>query len=282
MSTTNSSRILCYLCAMPRHPWAILREFSEPVCRSCVNYEGAERVERSLVTARRMKTDNSDTGRGSSRLQTREGLVRYSRGDSSGCGQTKESKKQAEQELPWAKQSSILGLTSSTVLTSHPERNKPLPLGTNFANKSTPGMEPEREQTQGKVTSSSEISLGSSGRPDQAQSFNVDLSKYLSDVSPNNPLLICNLCAVILKDSHFVQCPSVGQHKFCFPCSAYSIKKQGTNNKFCPSGERCTVAGTNQIIPWTFIAEEITQILQRGLYCVIRREESRGDFSKQI
>ena len=289
MLTTNSKRILCYLCGMPRSPWATLREFSEPVCRSCVNYEGAECAERSLVTARRMKTDNSDTGQGSSRLHTREGLDRYSRGNSSICGQSKEFKRQAEQELPWAQQKKMAvmvmdilgsrshGLTTSIPSTLHPEGNKFSPWATNFDNSI-----PELEQTKGKVTSASEISLASSGRPDQAQSFNVDLLKDVSDVSPNNPLLICNLCAVRLEDKHFVQCPSVGQHKFCFPCSAYSIKKQGTNNKFCPSGERCTVAGTNQIIPWTFIAEEITQILQRGLYCVIRREESRGDFSKQI
>ena len=127
-----------------------------------------------------------------------------------------------------------------------------------------PNTEPER--TQGKVSSSSEIILGSSGQRDQAQSFNIDLSKDLSDVPPNNPLLLCNLCAVRLKDLHFVQCPSVGQHKFCFPCSAYYIKKQGTNNeKFCPSGERCQVEGTNQTVPWSFMAEEIAMILQKKI-----------------
>ncbi|KAL3308805.1 interferon regulatory factor 2 binding protein 1, partial [Cichlidogyrus casuarinus] len=51
----NSSRLHCYLCDLPRYPWAILLEFSEPVCRGCVNYEGADRIERVLCETRQLK-----------------------------------------------------------------------------------------------------------------------------------------------------------------------------------------------------------------------------------
>jgi hypothetical protein len=39
-------------------------------------------------------------------------------------------------------------------------------------------------------------------------------------------ILRCTSCQERLEDTHFVQCPSVNGHKFCFPCSRKSIKRQ--------------------------------------------------------
>lgn len=44
--------------------------------------------------------------------------------------------------------------------------------------------------------------------------------------TPPNPTLKCTICQERLEDTHFVQCPSVNHHKFCFPCSRESIKRQ--------------------------------------------------------
>lgn len=45
--------------------------------------------------------------------------------------------------------------------------------------------------------------------------------------------LKCTLCQERLEDTHFVQCPSVPHHKFCFPCSRDSIKRQGAGSEVC-------------------------------------------------
>lgn len=103
------------------------------------------------------------------------------------------------------------------------------------------------------------------------------------------PTLKCTLCQERLEDTHFVQCPSVQHHKFCFPCSRDSIKRQGAGSEvsildiahwclseifhqcligvrfyfsfqvYCPSGEKCPLA--NSQVPWAFMQGEIATIL---------------------
>lgn len=81
-----------------------------------------------------------------------------------------------------------------------------------------------------------------------------------SSVPPGSVPLCCTLCHERLEDTHFVQCPSVPSHKFCFPCSRESIKQQGaTGEVYCPSGERCPLVGSN--VPWAFMQGEIATIL---------------------
>ncbi|XP_044748151.1 interferon regulatory factor 2-binding protein 1 [Coccinella septempunctata] len=78
--------------------------------------------------------------------------------------------------------------------------------------------------------------------------------------SQTTAILKCTLCQERLEDTHFVQCPSVPHHKFCFPCSRESIKRQGAGAEvYCPSGEKCPLANSN--VPWAFMQGEIATIL---------------------
>lgn len=81
-----------------------------------------------------------------------------------------------------------------------------------------------------------------------------------STVGASAEVLKCTLCQERLEDTHFVQCPSIADHKFCFPCSRDSIKRQGAGAEvYCPSGKKCPLVGSS--VPWAFMQNEIVTIL---------------------
>uniref|UniRef100_UPI003AAA4C80 interferon regulatory factor 2-binding protein 1-like n=1 Tax=Centroberyx gerrardi TaxID=166262 RepID=UPI003AAA4C80 len=77
--------------------------------------------------------------------------------------------------------------------------------------------------------------------------------------------LSCTLCHERLEDTHFVQCPSVPGHRFCFPCTrAYIQSRRGDGEVYCPSGERCPLDSSPNSPPWAFMQGEVSTILGNG------------------
>lgn len=94
-----------------------------------------------------------------------------------------------------------------------------------------------------------------------------------SSVSSSESLR-CTLCHERLEDTHFVQCPSVADHKFCFPCSRDSIKRQGAGTEvYCPSGKKCPLVGSN--VPWAFMQGEIATILGDDMKDIAKIKKER-------
>ena len=54
-ATSPLGRTKCFLCEVPRGPWAMLYDFSEPVCRACCNYEGIDRIAEVIDKAKHLR-----------------------------------------------------------------------------------------------------------------------------------------------------------------------------------------------------------------------------------
>lgn len=80
-------------------------------------------------------------------------------------------------------------------------------------------------------TTSTEAQSNAGGNPSALNPGATPIADGVAAVAPTtsgntNSMLKCTLCQERLEDTHFVQCPSVNHHKFCFPCSRESIKRQ--------------------------------------------------------
>lgn len=131
--------------------------------------------------------------------------------------------------------------------------------------------EPQLDPKQSKLPSvRAALSKRKSGSIEMNGNHKFPLSKRLranapqADTHPSSiPLLIlrCSECHQVLEDTHFVQCPSTSEHRYCFPCCKTFIKKQaGEKEIYCPSGLKCPLVGSTNI-PWAFMQTEIETIL---------------------
>jgi len=276
MSNPLYRKQTCYLCEMPRSPWAVIHDFTEIICRSCVNYEGPDRIEAILASARRM--------RGSYGMQEVQQIKRESSAPYPG----------AQRHPGYA--GSMEGMAGGMPNYPPPQgaphniqgpdgfRRQITPLSQGFGggggHSGGPGPVPfngvvapgpldkgKAGPETKKVTpaaaappTSRPLSNGppsGQSRPDQVSSSSNG-QREAEIGADGNPILKCTNCSGKLEDTHFVQCPSNLSHKFCFSCCRDSIIKQG-NEAFCPSGDKCPLAGST--VPWAFMQEEIQTIL---------------------
>uniref|UniRef100_A0A8C5GFE7 Interferon regulatory factor 2-binding protein 1-like n=1 Tax=Gouania willdenowi TaxID=441366 RepID=A0A8C5GFE7_GOUWI len=112
-------------------------------------------------------------------------------------------------------------------------------------------------------SSSAEAATTAAALPHSGASELGSASNNSSNSTGNT--LSCTLCHERLEDTHFVQCPSVPGHRFCFPCTrVYIQSRRGDGEVYCPSGDRCPLDNSPNSPPWAFMQGEVSTILGTG------------------
>ncbi|NP_001360554.1 Interferon regulatory factor 2-binding protein 1 & 2 zinc finger domain-containing protein [Caenorhabditis elegans] len=304
MKANNNSneklpRQQCYLCDLPRWPWAIINDYIEPVCRGCVNYEGSDRIELVLEETRQQKKlqgvgisdpQNAKTSLRDITLTQQQPLQTLPVTSANGIGRispqrtpqptvlptspfhvptmnnleqvlTHQRLLQMTQANPRAVDDLIQQSLRSLGPNSHllaPFMMSMLPSTTYSNPRKRESDEEQKPEIYGKVQRGDAQTTTAS--PTSTHSPDHPGVKDRRGIAPIERVLRCTLCNERLEDTHFVQCPTVSIHKFCFPCSRSSIKDQcKSSDMYCPSGDKCPLVGS--AMPWAFMQGEIAQIL---------------------
>ncbi|XP_074990612.1 interferon regulatory factor 2-binding protein 1 [Calonectris borealis] len=357
----------CYLCDLPKMPWAVVWDFSEAVCRGCVNFEGADRIEPLLEAARRLRHSHAETRHRDAppvprlpdalsrpeeapaerrcppplpvpcRPRGAECLAELSEA-MRGRAEDWPGKPPAVRErlaalagcapfnVRFRKDHALVGRVFAFDAAPRPGFEFELklfaeyPCGSGSVYAGVLGLAKQMFQdclrAPGKTISSGykyleyEKRQGSgdwrllgelfteavrffrhppapealpqqhppprrrrkaSPEPDEPRAHRQHPPSEEEEEEPPlvsrrpaedsaAPALCCGLCRQRLEDTHFVQCPSVPAHRFCFPCARRAIRARGAGGEVhCPSGGRCPLAGSG--LPWAFMQGEIAAIL---------------------
>lgn len=283
----NPMRIQCFLCELPRSPWALVFDFSVPVCRGCVNYEGADRIEQviqwvgaqkrallhcedkfkplkpqpqnhpSLITlyAEALRLLQGQTGS----IQNRPPPIQQN------CHREIRFPAPIRTICQGATKSALcVGLSYDSNFSLRDRLFFEYPTGSGKMIRGVHKLLELMEVSQSELEV--EIRRGTWYRLEEA----------LQLLQDDRLQARCLICGAALEGSHFVQCPVRPKHRFCFSCVRSTLireditgvsdeedkKPNEERRRFhCPSGELCALP-ENPGIPWSFVESEIAVILR--------------------